>query len=194
MKEGVTGVTSRTPQHIMFGAGTIHRGLKYAEGAWNFSASLVGATSGGSKLDIVPEIKKVEVDGAWVSVKGLNRKTGGKATMEINFVEATPDVLQAATLGKEGVSDATGMKVLEDKPDIVDGDYWENVAYVGKELDGENIIAILDNALCTSGLPMESKDKDSAVFKLMFECNADLAAEDLTTLPWHIYYPDREGA
>lgn len=194
MKEGVTGVTSRTPQHIMFGAGTIHRGLKYADGAWNFAASLVGATSGGSNLDIVPEIKKVEVDGAWVSVKGLNRKTGGKATMEINFVEATPDVLQAATLGKEGVSAATGMKVLEDKPDIVDGDYWENVAFVGKEMDGENIIAILDNALCTSGLPMESKDKDGAVFKLTFECNADLSAEDLTTLPWHIYYPDREGA
>lgn len=194
MKAGVTGVTAKTPQHIVFGAGTIHRGLKYATNAWNFEASCVGSTFGGSKLDIVPEIKKVEADGAWVSVKGLNRKIGGKATMEINFQEMTPDVMKSATLGKAGTSPDTTMKVIEDKPDIDDGDYWENVAYVGKTMDGENIIAILDNALCTSGLPLESKDKDSAVFKLTFECNADMNADDLTTLPWHIYYPDREGA
>lgn len=63
MKEGRSGATSATPKSIVFGAGTIHKGLKYEGAAWNFTDSLVGATSGGSKVSIKPEITKVEVDG-----------------------------------------------------------------------------------------------------------------------------------
>ena len=34
-KEGKTGVSANTPKNIMFGAGTIHKGLKYyAEADW----------------------------------------------------------------------------------------------------------------------------------------------------------------
>ena len=68
------GVTESTPKNIMLGAGTIHKGLKFAEGRWNFSESLIGATSGGNKLTITPEITTVEVDGALVKVKGLDFK------------------------------------------------------------------------------------------------------------------------
>ena len=60
-KEGKSGVSANTPKNILFGAGTIHRGLKYEGAAWNFADSLVGATSGGSKVSIKPEITKVEV-------------------------------------------------------------------------------------------------------------------------------------
>ena len=70
-KEGKTGVSANTPKNIMFGAGTIHKGLKYTSNAWNFAASIIGATSGGSKLSIKPEITNIEVDGALVKTKGL---------------------------------------------------------------------------------------------------------------------------
>ena len=90
-KEGMTGVTEKTPENILFGAGTIHRGLKYEGSTWNFLDSLVGATSGGSKFSIVPEITSIEVDGALVATKGLDVKTGETATMEINFIELTSD-------------------------------------------------------------------------------------------------------
>ena len=86
-KEGKTGVTANTPKNILFGAGTIHKGLKYEGSSRNFTESLVGATSGGSKLSIIPEVQKVEVDGAMVAAKGLTVKTGETATMEINFIE-----------------------------------------------------------------------------------------------------------
>lgn len=188
-KEGKTGVSANTPKNIMFGAGTIHKGLKYTSNAWNFDDTIVGATSGGSKLSIVPEITNVEVDGALVKTKGLTVKTGETATMEINFIELTKDIIKAATIGADGTSDdATNYEVIESKANIATGDYWENIAFVGKTLEGKNIIAIMDNALCTSGFEQEGKNKEGAVGKYTFECHAELTG-DLDTLPWRIYYP-----
>lgn len=187
-KEGRTGVTANTPKNILFGAGTIHKGLKYTTSAWNFTESLVGATSGGSKLSIIPEITKVEVDGALVPAKGLTVKTGEAATMEINFIELTEDIIKASTIGKAGTSEDASYSAIVSKADIEEGDYWENIAFVGKTLDGKNIIAILENALCTSGFEQEGKNKEGAVGKYTFESHADLTS-DLDTLPWKIYYP-----
>lgn len=187
-KEGKTGVSANTPKNILFGAGTIHKGLKYTTNAWNFANSIVGATSGGSKLSIIPEVTNVEVDGALVAAKGLSVKTGETATMEINFIELTEDIIKSATLGQAGTSDDTNYNVIVPKADIQEGDYWENIAFVGKTLDGENIIAILENALCTSGFEPEGKNKEGAVGKYTFKCHAELTG-DLDTLPWKIYYP-----
>lgn len=193
-KEGKNGVTANTPKNIMFGAGTIHKGLKYtpgesgAAGSWNFAASLYGATSGGSKLSIVPEIIKIEVDGALVAAKGLTQKTGETATMEINFIEITKDIIKTSAIGKDGTSADSNYDLIESKANIETGDYLENIAFVGKTLDGRNIIAIMDNALCTSGFTAEGKNKEGAVGAYTFECHADLTS-DLDTLPWHIYYP-----
>lgn len=191
MKEGRSGATSATPKSIVFGAGTIHKGLKYADGKWNFKESLVGATSGGSKVSITPEITKVEVDGVYVNVKELSMKTGGTATMEVNLIELTEEILLAATLGESAT--ATGMdtrfNLIEDKADIAAGDYWDNIAFVGKTMDGRNIIAILDNALCTSGFESDNKSKEGTVGTYTFECYAELEG-DGETLPWHFYYPN----
>ena len=186
-KEGRTGVTENTPKNILFGAGTIHKGLKYST-TWNFEETLVGATSGGSKLSIIPEVTKVEVDGALVAVKGLSVKTGETATMEINFIELTKDIIKAATFGKDGTSEDATYDLIEGKAQIVEGDYFENIAFVGQTLDGRKVIAILDNALCTSGFEQEGKNKEGTIGKYTFECHANLDS-DLDTLPWHIYYP-----
>jgi len=187
-REGKTGVSTNTPKNILFGAGTIHKGLKYEGSSWNFEASIVGATSGGSKLSIIPEVTKVEVDGALVAVKGLTVKTGEPASMEVNFIELTQDIIKAATIGAAGTSDDTAYDVIVSKASIVEGDYWENIAFVGKTLEGKNIIAILENALCTSGFEQEGKNKEGAIGKYTFESHAELDS-DLDTLPWKIYYP-----
>lgn len=187
-KEGKTGVSTNTPKNILFGAGTIHKNLKYEGSAWNFAESLMGATSGGSKLSIVPEVQKVEVDGALVAAKGLTVKTGETATMEINFIELTKEIIKAATFGKDGTSQDATYDLIESKAQISEGDYFENIAFVGKTLEGKTVIAILDNALCTSGFEQEGKNKEGTIGKYTFECHAELDS-DLDTLPWHIYYP-----
>lgn len=188
MKEGVNGVTDKTAKNILFGAGTIHKGLKYSE-SWNFKETIVGATNGGSKLSIVPELYNVPVDGANVAIKGLVKKVGETATMEVNFAETTPELIQAATLGEKGTSTDTKMDVVNAKADIVDGDYWENVAFVGQTLEGKNIIAILENALVTSGFATEGKNKESVAGAYTFTCHADNKGEVFDILPWKIYYP-----
>lgn len=188
MVEGRNGITADTPKRILFGAGTIHKGLKYSS-TWNFAESLVGATNGGSKLSIVPELYDVPLDGANVAVKGLKVKTGETATMEVNFAELTEEIIKAATIGKDGTSSDTTYNLIESKADIAVGDYWENVAFVGRTLEGKNIIAILENALITSGLETEGKNKESAVGTYTFTCHAAADADSFDTLPWKIYYP-----
>lgn len=189
MQEGRNGITANTPKRILFGAGTIHKGLKYTTNTWNFKESIVGATNGGSKLSIVPELYDVPLDGANVAVKGLKVKTGETGTMEVNFAELTEDIIKAATLGTAGISEDTTYNLIESKADIAVGDYWENVAFVGKTLEGKNIIAIMENALITSGMETEGKNKESAVGTYTFTCHAAADADSFDTLPWKIYYP-----
>ena len=186
--EGKHGVTADTPKNILFGAGTIHKNLKYTTNSWNFAESIIGATNGGSKLSIVPEFTDVPVDGALVAVKGLKVKTGETATMEINLAELTADIIKAATVGKTGTSADTTYELIESKSTIDTGDYFENIAFVGLTLDGRKVIAILENVLCTSGFENEGKNKEGSVGKYTFTSHAELTS-DLDTLPWKIYYP-----
>lgn len=185
-----SGITSKTPKNIVFGAGTIHKGLKYdAESKkWNFAESLIGATSGGTKLSIKPELKDIEVDGASVKVKGLAAKTGEAAQMDTNMVELSPETIKMAIIGQDGTSTADGYDVIESKARIEEDDYVEGFGYIGRFLDGRPVIVIFDNALCTSGLEIEGKNKENGTFALTMECYADLSpAAD--TLPYHIYLP-----
>ena len=190
-----SGITENTPKTIMLGAGTIHKGLTFTAGqsggtgAWNFKESLICATSGGSKLSITPEFYDVPVDGALVKIKGLTAKVGETATLEINPVELTPEVLKMAVIGDSKTSTtATGYDEITSRAVITAGDYISNLGYVGKTIEGKPIIIIFDNALCTSGFELEGKNKEAAVPKFTFECFADLSPE-ADTLPWHIYYP-----
>jgi len=190
MMEGNNGVTSKTPERILFGAGTIHKGLKYVTGTgWNFKESIVGATSGGSKLSIVPVIYDVPADGASVKTKGLRKKTGENAIMEVNMLELTQDIVQASTLGEISESEDENFILIQSKHDIKEEDYWENISFVGKTIKGKPIIAILPDALCTSGFEPESKPDEGTVGKFTFECHADIDSDDLSKLPWKIYYP-----
>lgn len=192
MKHGNNGVNENTVNNIVFGAGTIHKGLKFSDGSWNFDESCIGATKGGSTLAIVPEFYSLEPDGSTVAIKNFKRKVGEKATLDINFLELTKDIIKSAVIGeeKDNASGDTNYELIESKDAIVEGDYWENIAFVGETLDGKNIIVILDNALCTSGLSIDGKNKSEGVGKYTFECHAD-PNDSLTTLPYHIYYPAR---
>lgn len=195
-----SGITENTPKTVMLGAGTIHKGLTFTAGSdgtggtWNFEESLICATSGGSKLSITPEFYDVPVDGALVKVKGLTVKVGETATLEINPIELTPDVLKMAVVGDESASTtATGYNEITSRARIATGDYITNMGYVGKTIEGKPIIILFDNALCTSGLELEGKNKEAAVPTFTFECFADLTPE-ADTLPWHIYYPTPAGS
>jgi len=188
------GVTAETPENLLLGAGTIHKNLVYSttNHTWNFADSLIGATSGGNKLTIKPNITQVNVDGACVRVKGLDIKYGETATMETNLVEITPDLIKASIIGAiDSTNTIPNLTHIVTKADISAGDYFDNIAFVGWTGKGKPVIVVLENAICTSGLVLDGKKNDNTVHKCTFECTADLTDEviALDKLPVHIYYP-----
>ena len=186
---GKHGVVTTTPENILLGAGTIHRNLTWDASSKSWKGDVIGATSGGNSVEIKGEIIDIGIDGALVKTKGLAVMQGGSAVMEVNFAELSAGVIKMGMIGEEGESDADGYAMIQTKANINEGDYVPNFAFVGKTANGaKDIIVILENALCTSGLKIEGKNKENAVIKLTMEAYADIEG-DLDRVPAKIYYP-----
>ena len=185
-----SGITSATPKNLLLGAGTIYKNLKWNATSSIWEGTVLGATSGGNKFSLKPNIIVIDVDGAVVDTKGLTQKQGETASLEINLVEMSVDALQMAMIGEETTSEATGFTKLKTKAVIEETDYIDNIAFVGFLADDTPIIIIMENALCTSGLELSGKNKEATVIPVTFQPyadNSDDTSQD--TLPVFIYYP-----
>lgn len=190
MLEGMNGVSVKTPEQIPLGAGTIHKNLKYTEGSgWNIADSCIGATSGGNNWSVVPKVYYPPIDGVDVKLKEVATMIGEDAKMEINMIEITKELIAASTLGKAGTSEDATYDLIESAGVVLEEHFWENIAFIGKTLKGKNIIIIMGNPLCTSGMNNEGKPAESGVNKYTFECHASINDVNLNKLPWKIYYP-----
>jgi hypothetical protein len=150
----------------------------------------MGATSGGGKISIKGELMDLEVDGMLVKTKGMTIKQGGAASAEVSYAELSKDIVKLGTLFEQGESDAEGFVLLQDKARITEGDYIDSFGFVGYMADGRTqIVIIFESALCTSGLEVESKNKEQSVVKLTLEAVAENTG-DLDILPVKIYYPE----
>lgn len=186
----VSGVTENTPKRILLNACVLYKNFKYDTSKKLWTGTLLGATSGGTKFTITPEIANISVDGVLVNAKGLVQKVGETAKVETNMVELTKDWLKATTIGQEGTSVDETMDVIESKATIEDSDYVENFACVGYKTNGTPVIVLFDYALCTSGLSADTKNKEASTIPTTFDCYADLKAGAMTNvLPYHIYMP-----
>ena len=185
---GKHGVNTTTPEDILLGAGTYHKGLKFVDGAW--AGTCIGATSGGGKVSIAGEYLDIEIDGMKVLTKGFTVKNGGKASIEASVAEMSGDNIKMATNFKEGESDADGYAMYVDKADIEEGDYIEGFGFVGKTANSKkDIIIIFDYALCKSAFELEGKNGEASVLKVVLDAYAENEG-NLDTLPVRIYYPN----
>lgn len=167
----------------------------YVIGVWtDGEENVLGATNGGNKLSIIPEITPIEVDGAVVEIKGLNQKTGETGTLEVNLAQHTIESIKRAIVGKEVESLIKGYTQIQTKSLIELSDYLDNIAYVGTMTDGTEIIAIMENVICSSGLELEGKNKETSVVKTTFKATADFASGVYDTLPIYIFYPNKTVA
>lgn len=191
---GKHGVSTTTPENILLGAGTIHKNLEWDSQTNAWKGDIIGATSGGNSVEIKGEIKDIELDGALVKVKGLAVMQGGTATMEVNFAELSIDTMKIGMIAEVGTSEAEGYSMIQTKANIDEGDYVKNFAFVGKTAnDAKDVIVIMENALCTSGLKIEGKNKENSVIALTMEAYADNAG-NLDRVPVRIYYPSNVSA
>lgn len=186
------GVTKATPSNIPLGAGVWFKGLAFTEGE-GWKGTVLGATSGGSSIKITPEILDVEVDGALALAKGLALMQGGTGEAEVNFAELNKDILKMTMLGEELPAESEhaveGFDCIQTKNAINEGDYVENLGFVGETADkSKQIIIIFDFALCKSGFQLDPKNKEAGVVKATFTAYGDIDT-DLDKVPVRIYYP-----
>ena len=182
------GVSDLTPNSIVLGAGTIHKGmvLDTENGLVTDWGTIIGATSGGNSVEIKGEIVNIELDGALVKTKGLAVMQGGTATMECNFAEITEDIVKMGIIG----TSTDGVGIITPKAVIEEDDYVPGFAFVGLTADGiKRVIVWFENALCTSGLKLEGKNKENSVISLTMEAYAEING-NLDTIPVKILMVD----
>jgi hypothetical protein len=96
-------------------------------------------------------------------------------------------------LGSEAEGYVEGFDCIQTKNAIVEGDYVENLGFVGYTADGsKQIIVIMDFALCKSGFQFEGKNKENSVLKATFTAYGGIDT-DLDKVPIRIYYPQESG-
>lgn len=184
------GITSETIKKMILGAGVIYKNLTYADGEW--TGTPLGATSGGIKFTYEATWLDVEVDGATVLVKGVSKqKVGESASIEGQMTELTEDILVTAMHLVESTSDDASYTKYVSKENVnEEDDYLDNIAYVGTLSNGDRIIIILPNAICTEAFEVEAKNAEQTTFSVKFECTADLENDTLNKLDIEIYYPE----
>ena len=191
-----SGVTPQTPKNIIFGAGVYAQGLPWDKVPTpeEVKAGLIGATNGGGKLTIKPNVIPLEVDGMLVLVKNMEQKSGETAEMETNMAEVSPDYMAKAVIGKKSTTEDGKFDVIDSKAKIEDSDYYTGWGYIGQMLDGRALMVIFKNARTTEGLEMEAKNGEQVTVPAKVACYSDLAeGEDLEKLPYRIYI-EKDGA
>lgn len=191
-----SGVTTNTPARIPFGAGVYFSGLEYSETvaptAEAIKAAIIGATQEGGSVSITPEFFAPEIDGVTVAMKELQVKNGEVATMETSFAELTPDLLAKQVIGKAAVSTDKNYDVITSAEAIAAGHFYKGFGFYGEHLDGRPMIILFKNALCTSGMAIEPKNKTNTVFKGTFACQSDIEY-GTTKLPYAIFIRKLDG-
>ena len=190
-----TGITQETPSKIQFGAGVYFSGVTYSEKVapteTEMLAGIMGATQDGGKLTITPEFFAPELDGALVAIKELQNKVGETAVMETTMVEVNANDIAKRVIGNVTASTDGDYDVVTSSA-LKSGHFYEGFGYYGELLDGRPFIVVFKNALCTSGLPLESKNKENGKFAATFECQSDLTY-GVTNLPYAIFIRKADG-
>lgn len=190
-----SGITAGTPAKIPFGAGVYFQGVTYDEKVApteaEILAGIIGATQDGGSVTITPEFFSPELDGKLVAVAELQEKVGETAKMETSFAELTPETAAKMIIG--GLSETTDSNYdVITSAELGAGHFYEGFGYYGELLDGRPFIIIFKKALCTSGFPIEGKNKTNSVFKGTFECQSDIEY-GTTKLPYAIFIRKEDG-
>lgn len=191
-----TGITSGTPAKILFGAGVYFQGLDYSETVAPteeaIKAAIIGATQEGGTFTITPEFFAPELDGATVPVMELQNKVGETAQMDVSFAELTADLVAHQAIGAVADSTDGDYDVVTSSSVLKSGHFYKGFGFYGEFLDGRPMIILFKNALCTSGLTTDSKNKTNSVFKGTVACHSDISY-GTTKLPYAIFIRKKEG-
>lgn len=191
-----SGITQGTPTRILFGPGVYFEGVKYDEKVApteeEIIEAIIGATQEGGTLTITPQLLNIELDGALVELRELEKKIGENALAEVSFAELQARHMKNQVIGKLGETTDKMYDVITSDDQIRPNHYYEGFGYYGELLDGRPVIFLFKQALCTSGFTTDNKNKTNNVFKGTFACRGDIEY-GVTRLPYAIFIRKAEG-
>lgn len=153
-------------------------GIYYADYG-EVGQAIIGATRGGSKVEIEKVIKEMEYDGAYGHTKELRRYTRYVPRFMVNLLKMT-----YTSLGYAMPMDSTDLgdyKEMVWRLNIEDTDYLTNITFVGNKHDGTEVIIKILNPLNDGNIVLDFKEKDELVSELQY--TGHYAAATPTTPP-----------
>lgn len=191
-----SGIKTGTPTRVLFGPGVYFEGVKYDEKVAPTLAeiieAIIGATQEGGTLTITPELLNIELDGALVELRELEKIIGMKALAEVSFAEFQARHTKNQVIGKLSETTDGNYDVITSDDQIRPNHYYEGFGYYGELLDGRPVIFLFKQALCTSGFTTDNRNKTNNVFKGTFACRGDIEY-GVTRLPYAIFIRKAEG-
>ena len=180
--ESTLGFSATTPNNLLIDAGALYKNYGLV------GEALISATAGGNEFVVDVKTRDVKVDGIKNLSKGLRFVTNVEITLKANLLEVTTDILTMALMGEADIVTDLDYDIITGKTTIVDADYLENIALVGR-ISGslKPVIIILENVLNTDGLKFKTEDDKDNVLPITFTAFGDPTTP--TVLPYQIRYP-----
>lgn len=177
--EGVFTPEIPTDEDILLGEGIFY--ANYIDGL--SSEPVIGATRGGSKLEIDKIIREINFDGAYGPVKELRRYERYVPRFMVNLLKNT--YVSLAYGASTTVVDQGDYQEISFRINIEDADYLTNIAFVGNRQDGRACIIIIHNVLNDGNISLDFKEKDELTSELQY--TGHYLPSTPTTVPLEIW-------
>lgn len=189
-----TGYTAETPQSFIVDAGALYKNLEFDEVEGKYKGEPLGATSGGSTVNVEQEYRKIEIDGVFTDAVGTKILQSSSATLEVNIKAITAETIRMGINGKvlqgDGETTPEGSTIVTGKGTLENSDYIKNVGLVGRYSGSdEPIIVILDNVLSDEGLSFSVEDNNEAIVTMTLRAHADAGQVADRALPMRVIFP-----
>lgn len=170
-----TGFNVDTPNNRVFGPGQ----LFFNYDLETLTGTAVGATQGGSEIDLGRTLRTPEIDGLPGPGRGLQNVDKVAPTLKVKLFEISETNLLAAIAGavKDGDGNIIG-------GDVTDDNYIDNVTLVCESRGESDYIVVLYNCLVVKPGAFKFEDGKESGLEVTFAAHYDLSKPDEE--PWKI--------
>lgn len=180
-----TGYNAKTAENLLLDAGAIYKNFDKE----TMAGDLIGATQGGNTFNGIPNMRNIPVDGVKSEhVKGLTVIDSWAVSLVANMLEVKVDTLTMALGAVDVTEHNENYDSIKGRNYLLDSDYLENIAYVGRmSKNNKPIIIIIDNVLSHEGLSLATQDASQGIIPMTLFGHMD--SDDLENPPFEILYP-----
>lgn len=192
----VPGYNPNTPGNIQLDTGAVFKNFVVGTdtvASARAAGKLIGATQGGVAINLVPDMRQIQVDGSKGAGKGLEVMNFFTGEITANFIEMSTETLQLA-LGARTVDTTSNelFDIIQPVQYICDDDYETNIVWVGTIKGTQDPMYIeLKNVLGTGGVVFSPSDNTEGVLPVTFRAHYDPDSPE--DVPITLYRPKQYG-